>query len=281
MYIIFQTYITELIETINEVYMLNQLSDLLSPADLFLYNNADHQLATTVLRRELDKKLKEEPDYEVWLPLKYWKYNGNNTVTTSPYITAPHIIISNKGRVLNTNNETHTKSVNDTGYLIFKLRVDGRLHVCYTHRAVGCLFVPLPDKLCGTPLIKLEVNHIDGNKQNPIIDNLEWSTKADNLLHSKINGLRTYGTGLKHHNTKPLTFTVIDHELMKNEKFLVIGLGMAKSNYVGMAKDIAGKGKKYKGCIVTHATDEEIKTLKTIDEIDKKLIQKFKELSGK
>jgi hypothetical protein len=52
----------------------------------------------------------------------------------------------------------------------------------YLHRLVARLFIPNPEN-------KLTVNHIDCNKLNNHVDNLEWATYSENMLHAVANGL--------------------------------------------------------------------------------------------
>jgi hypothetical protein len=53
----------------------------------------------------------------------------------------------------------------------------------YVHRLVAESFYD------GDPK-KLDVNHIDGNKENNTLSNLEWVTRKENIKHAFINGLK-------------------------------------------------------------------------------------------
>lgn len=63
------------------------------------------------------------------------------------------------------------------GYLHAELNMRGVHKGKKIHRLVAEAFIPNPDN-------KREVNHIDGNKHNNTVENLEWVTSSENQLHA-------------------------------------------------------------------------------------------------
>lgn len=51
------------------------------------------------------------------------------------------------------------------------------------HRLVAKAFIPNPHNY-------IEINHIDGNKHNNNVNNLEWTTRSENLKHAFRIGLK-------------------------------------------------------------------------------------------
>lgn len=73
-------------------------------------------------------------------------------------------------------------------YYVVNLKLnDGRSNVFYLHRLIMITFNYIPN------YNSLQVNHIDANKINCSITNMEWTTLQGNNLHAKLNGLLCEG----------------------------------------------------------------------------------------
>ena len=69
-----------------------------------------------------------------------------------------------------------------TGYKKVELVKNGKKKSYKVHRLVAMAFIDNPEN-------KPEVNHIDGNKINNHVDNLEWVTSSENSIHAYKTGL--------------------------------------------------------------------------------------------
>ena len=97
--------------------------------------------------------------------------------------------VSNLGRVMTVKSKRLRKiNMTHDGYCKINLSSNGESHWFRVHRLVAQAFIPNPEH-------KPEVNHIDEDKTNNNVDNLEWVTRKENANHgtlygrlSKING---------------------------------------------------------------------------------------------
>lgn len=91
--------------------------------------------------------------------------------------------VSTDGRVMNTNTGRILRMrINSHGYYSAHLYKDGKDYQVPLHRLVANAFIPNPDN-------KPQVNHIDGNKLNNDLSNLEWVTDKENTVHAFSHGL--------------------------------------------------------------------------------------------
>lgn len=89
-----------------------------------------------------------------------------------------HFMISNQGRVYNSRmKKLIAIGDNGRGYKNCKIKSNGKTLTLYIHRLVAEAFLPNWDK-------ELQVNHIDKNKNNNTVSNLEMVTDSQNKKHS-------------------------------------------------------------------------------------------------
>jgi len=94
------------------------------------------------------------------------------------------------------------------GYVRINLRNKDERKTLLVSRIVAINFID-------NPFMKKEVNHIDGDKTNNTVENLEWTTRKENAEHAAINGLMSKGE--KHGVSKLKEFEVKDiRKLYKN-----------------------------------------------------------------
>lgn len=79
---------------------------------------------------------------------------------------------------------------NGDGYQRITVKTDGNKKCLLVHRLVAELFIP-------NPKCYPQVNHIDGNKTNNHVNNLEWCDCAYNVRDSKKRHAERYLTNLK------------------------------------------------------------------------------------
>lgn len=93
-----------------------------------------------------------------------------------------HYYIDTEGNIYYTNKKTGkilpmSPTNNGKGYLGVQLLVNNRKKHFYVHRLVAMQFIP-------NPLNKKTINHINGNKSDNRMCNLEWATSNEQMQHA-------------------------------------------------------------------------------------------------
>lgn len=90
-----------------------------------------------------------------------------------------HYMVNDEGGVMNVISERELIPYTTRyGYKRLDLRCDGARLQVFAHRLVALAFLPNKDAQLYT-----EVNHIDKNRANNSLTNLEWCTHQENMLH--------------------------------------------------------------------------------------------------
>jgi len=103
-------------------------------------------------------------------------------MTLYPIPNAPNYFADNHGNVYSIRREGSSgkflkQGKDQNGYPYYGLSVNNKYKRFFIHRIIAELFIPNPEN-------KPFVNHIDSNKSNYSISNLEWVTHSENMKHS-------------------------------------------------------------------------------------------------
>lgn len=122
----------------------------------------------------------------------------------------PNYTIDEDGNIFSLNGKIKLPSKDKKGYIHITLSNNGIRKTFLVHRLVAEHFIDNPNNL-------LQVNHIDGDKSNNNVTNLEWVTPSDNIIHSFNNGLSNY-SGENNGKSKLTLLEVIEIKKLINNK---------------------------------------------------------------
>lgn len=111
-----------------------------------------------------------------------WKsvvgYEGYYEVSSLGNVrSVERIIVKSNGVAQPRSARPMAKTLNTDGYLTVKLSKDGKSERIAVHRLVALAFIPNPDGLS-------DVNHIDFDRTNSRMDNLEWVSHKENVHYT-------------------------------------------------------------------------------------------------
>lgn len=83
----------------------------------------------------------------------------------------------------NANKKWVSPTLRPDGYVVINLAGPDGTKRCLVHRIIAMVFMPIKHPK------KYQVNHINGDKANNFITNLEWVTGSENMQHATTTGL--------------------------------------------------------------------------------------------
>lgn len=147
--------------------------------------------------------------------------------------------ISNFGRVYHNYLKIIMKpGLSTSGYLFIVMRTRKGSKIIQLHRLVLIAFNDICDRE------KYDVNHINGNKQQNYLYNLEWATRSDNILHAYNTGLHPLG---ENNTLSKITEETAKNicELLQSNKYTNKEIAEMTNSTISIVSDIK-KGKNWR-----------------------------------
>ncbi len=130
---------------------------------------------------------------ELWKDIK--GYEGKYQISSYGRVKSLARITKNNHKIPERILNTTTRLTKDGYCRVTLIGKKSRTHDYRVHRLVAEAFIPNPNN-------KSTVNHIDGNKKNNHVDNLEWNTREENMQHAYKHKLKKAMQGNLNGNAK-------------------------------------------------------------------------------
>jgi len=112
---------------------------------------------------------------EIWKDIE--GYEGMYQISNLGRVKSLSRVVIRKNGVPNSVKEKYFKrKIHSTGYYLIGLTQFGKTINVKLHRLIAKAFIPNPKNLP-------DVNHIDGDKSNNELSNLEWTSTRENSVH--------------------------------------------------------------------------------------------------
>ena len=122
---------------------------------------------------------------EIWKDIE--GYEGIYQISNKGRVKSlERIILFENGKSRKVKSKILSTFIEKAGYECIKLYRNNKAKPFKVHRLVAIAFIE-----CSGDKDLLEVNHMDGNKLNNCVTNLEWCTRQENILHGYKNNLIT------------------------------------------------------------------------------------------
>ena len=143
----------------------------------------------------------------------------------------PRYHVSNMGFVYDTHKDKILAQTPDrAGHLRVKMVYDAERKTVSVHRLIALSFFECYEEL--------EINHIDGNKYNNFIGNLELCTRSENMLHAFNRGLAkpVYSNFAVVCNETEMTFRSTEEA----DRYLEVSYGSVSKHLRGLQPTVRG-----------------------------------------